>query len=357
MRSRHELTFGLGVFFFAALADEPRRTYRMLLDVARQADQLGLDFLSTPERHFHRFGGAFPNAAVTSAAIAATTERIQIRAGSVISPLHPTVRVIEDFAVVDCISGGRAAISLGSGWNVNDFVIDTSAFRSRRERVLADVTAIRDAWQSGVWTAENPNGTSVELNIYPRPVTPLIPIWITASRSVETFRHAGELDVNVLTHLENQDIDDLAAKISVYRGARTTPGGKVTVMLHTYITDSTEQARAIAGPFLKRYIKTALDLETAAVNAGGKMSGGRRARAVMFDPGARDRAVELAANRYFDGASFIGSETQCLDIARRLRDIGVDEIACLVDFIDDPELVHDSIARLARVHDAMSAHP
>ena len=90
-----------GVFFFAALGDPAARTYRMMVDAAKRADALGLAFVSTPERHFHRFGGAFPNPAATCAALATVTSRIQLRAGSVVTPLHAPLRVVEDFALVD----------------------------------------------------------------------------------------------------------------------------------------------------------------------------------------------------------------------------------------------------------------
>ena len=51
-------------------------------------------------------------------ALAARTERIQLRAGSLVSPLHDTIRVFEDWSVLDHLSRGRCSLSFGSGWNV-----------------------------------------------------------------------------------------------------------------------------------------------------------------------------------------------------------------------------------------------
>ena len=62
--------------------------YRLLLDGARFADAHGFAAVWTPERHFHAFGGLYPNPAVTGAAVAAVTSRVSIRAGSVVLPLH-----------------------------------------------------------------------------------------------------------------------------------------------------------------------------------------------------------------------------------------------------------------------------
>ncbi|MEV5947377.1 MupA/Atu3671 family FMN-dependent luciferase-like monooxygenase [Streptomyces sp. NPDC051993] len=352
--SAGERRLDFGVFFFAAVGDRAEETYRLMLDAARRADELGFGFVSTPERHFHRFGGAFPNPAVTSAAIAAVTSRIQIRAGSVVTPLHPAARIVEDFAMVDGISGGRVAISVGSGWNVNDFVIAPEKYETRREQMIRDVTDIRTAWRTGHWTGPNPLGAETTLPVFPRPVQDDLSVWVTASRSEATFREAGRLGCNVLTHLENQDVESLSDKIALYRTARAEAGwegpGKITVMMHTYVADDADEAREVGGGSLRDYLLSAIDLEALAVEAGGRMSGNKQGREVLSAVSAQRKLAELGVNRYLSGNSLIGSVEECTETARRVRAAGVDEIACLVDFVADPELVLASLERLAAVH-------
>ncbi len=72
--------------------------YRLLLDSARYADSRGFRAVWTPERHFHAFGGPYPNPAVTGAAVAAITSNLDIRAGSCVLPLHHPARVAEEWA-------------------------------------------------------------------------------------------------------------------------------------------------------------------------------------------------------------------------------------------------------------------
>jgi natural product biosynthesis luciferase-like monooxygenase protein len=347
-----------GLFFFAALGDDAPAAYRLLLSAARRADEIGLRFVSTPERHFHRFGGAFPNPALTSAAIAGVTSQIQIRAGSVVTPLHPTLRVVEDFALVDCLSGGRAALSVGSGWNVNDFVLNPGEFDGRRERVISDVAQIRATWASGEWTGPNPKGAEVTLSVFPRPVQPEPPIWMTVSKNPDTFRQAGALGVNVLTHLENQDLTTLSANIASYRAALATahPGrtGKVTVMMHTYLAATTDEARATGVPWLRQYLRTAVDLETRAVTAGGGMSGGRTGRGLLTNDRAKDRLIEIGVNRYLDGLSLIGSPADCEPVVREVRRAGADEIGCLVDFVGDGDALLGGLEHLATLSDLVT---
>ena len=75
-------TFSL--FYFASAEADSANGYQLLLDGARFADEHGFEAVWTPERHFHAFGGIYPNPSVTSAAVAAITQHVAIRAGSVV---------------------------------------------------------------------------------------------------------------------------------------------------------------------------------------------------------------------------------------------------------------------------------
>jgi len=86
------------LFYFASDAGGGRDQYRLLIEGAKFADEHGLSAVWTPERHFHQFGGLFPNASVTSAALAMVTNKVQLRAGSVVLPLHHPVRVAEEWS-------------------------------------------------------------------------------------------------------------------------------------------------------------------------------------------------------------------------------------------------------------------
>jgi natural product biosynthesis luciferase-like monooxygenase protein len=261
--------------------------------------------------------------------------------------------VVEDWCVVDCLSHGRAAISLGSGWNVNDFLLSPDRYRDRRGTLVDGARLVADTWMSGRFRGRNGEGHEIDVSVLPRPVQGRLPLWITASKSEQTFRAAGRLGANVLTHLETQNVDALATKIAAYREERVAGGhdpneGRVTVMQHTFVAKSGVDARSTAEPHLKRYLGAAMQLETAAVNAGGLMSGRRRISAdVVADPSLREELIAEAARRYVSSASLIGSVEECFERVEILRDVGVDEIACLVDFIDDASTVLAGLACLA----------
>src|SRR5690606_12614994 len=108
----------------------------LLLEGAKFGDRNDFTAIWTPERHFHAFGGLYPNPSVASAAIAAITHRIQIRGGSVVLPLHHPIRVAEEWALVDNLSHGRVGIAFASGWQPNDFVLRPENFADKNAALM-----------------------------------------------------------------------------------------------------------------------------------------------------------------------------------------------------------------------------
>ena len=181
------LAFSL-YYFASDDAENPNEKYKLLLDGARFADERGFAAVWTPERHFHPFGGIYPNPAVTGAAVAAITERVQIRAGSVVMPLQNPLRVAEEWSVVDNLSRGRAAISFASGWQPNDFVLAPEQYQQRKEVMLKGIEEVRKLWRGEGVRLSNGVGRQVEVRIHPRPVQAELPFWLTSSGSAESFR-------------------------------------------------------------------------------------------------------------------------------------------------------------------------
>ena len=109
------------------------------------------------------------------------------------------------------------------------------------------------------------NGTEIEVSILPRPIQRELPIWVTAAGSQETFRMAGEIGANLLTHLLGQSIEQLAEKITLYRSAWREHGhdhdtGQVTLMLHTFVGDSVDEVRERVREPFSDYLKSSVDL-------------------------------------------------------------------------------------------------
>jgi natural product biosynthesis luciferase-like monooxygenase protein len=351
----------LGIMFFGSGGQGGEAgKYRLFLEASRLADRNGFSFVSVPERHFHPFGGLFPNPSVLGAALAAVTERVQIRAGSLISPLHHTVRIAEEWSVVDNLSGGRAAVSFGSGWNVDDFLFFPDRYAGRQAHMYEQIELVRRLWRGEELEQVNSFGKPVRISIYPRPVQPELPVWVTSSGHPETFASAGRAGANVLTHLIGQDLPTLARKIERYRTAlRESHGpeaaGKVSLMLHTFAGPDLEAVRATVRTPFREYLRSAISLEQLAAQDGGVISGGHRIEAHEIPSDALEDLLDLAFDRYFAAGSLMGPPERCLRFLDDLEEIGIDEVACLIDFVEDAEAALESLGHLSEVCAACAA--
>ncbi|MEV4013440.1 MupA/Atu3671 family FMN-dependent luciferase-like monooxygenase [Nonomuraea angiospora] len=329
------------LFYFADDSTQPSANrYELLLEGARYADAHGFTAVWTPERHFHAFGGLYPNSAVTGAAVAAVTERVAVRAGSVVAPLHHPIRIAEDWAVVDNLSGGRVGVSFASGWHAVDFAFNPDRYADRTRITVETLEQVRRLWRGEEVTVVTGVGEEQPVRIFPPPVQPELPVWLTSSGSVETFRTAGTLGVGVLTNLLNQSVDELALKIKEYRAGLAGRPGDVVVMLHTYLGPPTDAVREA----LTAYVRSSVGLHL------GSSAGSAR----NVDPAALGRkGVEFmtrrAVKRFFDEAGLLGELDVAAERVRRLAAIGVDEIACLIDFGLETSAVLGSLDQLGKL--------
>ena len=333
------------LFYFAADAAEAAGgKYRLLLEGAKYADEHGFSAVWTPERHFHPFGGLYPNAALTGAAVAAVTRRIGIRAGSVVLPLHNPIRVAEEWSVVDNLSNGRVGLSFASGWHARDFVLQPENYKNRRELMASGIETVKALWRGEAVKAVGGDGQPVEVKTFPPPVQREPKMWVTASSAPETFALAGRLGANVLTNLLVMKPEQLVENVAIYRKAWTDAGhdgaGIVTLMLHTFVGPDMDAVRSkVRGPFLE-YLKTSTDLiskmrwELTAFAKGDdrKESAAPHMNLADLEPEELDVIMEHAFERYFKTAGLFGSPTSCMATIERLKQFGVDEIACLIDF-------------------------
>jgi natural product biosynthesis luciferase-like monooxygenase protein len=344
-KSNKALNFSL-FYFASAGANAAGDTYRLLFEGAKFADEHGFEAVWTPERHFHDFGGLYPNPSVMSAALAAQTKHLAIRAGSVVLPLHHPVRVAEEWALVDNISNGRVGISVASGWHADDFVFFPENYTDRKELMFSGIETVKKLWRGEPISVIGGAGSEIEVKILPRPIQPELPIWITAAGSSETFIRAGEIGANLLTHLLGQSLEQLAEKIQQYRQSLTKNGynphsRQVTLMLHTFIGEEKEAVREkVREPFIQ-YLRSSVGLIANLVKSLNlpleldKMS-----------EKDMDDLLAFAFDRYFDTSALFGTPATCQAMTQRLKDIDVDEVACLVDFGIDADSVLASLPLL-----------
>src|SRR5690242_7653970 len=169
----------LGTYTFAELTPghDPAQRLRDLLEEAELADQVGLDVFGVGEHHRPDFAVSSP--AVVLAAAAQRTQRIRLTSAvSVISSDDP-VRVFQDFATVDLLSGGRAEIMAGRGSFIESFPLfghdldDYDELFSEHLELLLELRGREHVTWSGRHRPAIPG-----LGVYPRPLQNPLPVWI-----------------------------------------------------------------------------------------------------------------------------------------------------------------------------------
>jgi natural product biosynthesis luciferase-like monooxygenase protein len=338
------MTPQLSLFFFSAdSAEQPSNKYQMLLESAKFADEHGFTAVWTPERHFQRFGGLYGSPSVTGAALAVTTKRISIRAGSVVVPLQNALRVAEEWAMIDNLSNGRVAIAAASGWHANDFVLSPDTYQNRYPNMFEKIAMIQKLWRGETVSLANGMGVETEVNILPAPIQKELPIWLTG-QSDDTFSNAGRLGFNVLTanFSLNHDLNEFVRKAKIYRDAMQKHHGRrghITLMAHTFVGDSDEEVKAIAQPAMVEYLKANIEMQKDH-SAGTKDDRGVSRKVSWVKPELSrlsEQETEImikfqVGKDLRSPLSFIGTFDQCAQQAERLSENGVDEIACLIDF-------------------------
>jgi natural product biosynthesis luciferase-like monooxygenase protein len=337
------------------------KKYQLLLDGARFADANGFNAIWTPERHFHAFGGPYPNPSVTGAAVAAVTRNLGVRSSSVVAPLHHPARIAEEWAIIDNLTNGKAGLGIASGWQPNDFVLRPENTPPRNKPAMYEtIETVRKLWRGEAVEFPHKNGTTHAVITQPRPVSRELPIWLTIAGNPDTWREAGEIGANVLTHLLGQSIDEVAGKIRIYHAALRKAGHDpadftVTLMLHTYIAETREKAADVARGPMKAYLTSAAGLIKQfawAFPAFKRPKGVNNAFELdlgVLEPADVEAILDFAFDRYFEDSGMFGTIEDGIRRAEQLKRIGVDEIACLIDYGIAPELVLEGLKPLAEV--------
>ncbi len=333
-----------GLFYWGNDDGPGSQKYQLLLEGARFADKNGFSAVWIPERHFHAFGGPYPNPSVAAAAVAAVTSNIDIRAGSCVLPLHHIARVAEEWAVVDNLSDGRVGLAAAPGWMPEDFLLrPENAPPHNKAALLRDIETLRRLWRGEPVSFKGPGGDMIDVITQPRPVQRELPVWLTIAGNPESFRDAARCGANVLTHLLGQSIAEVGENIRIYRQTlvecgRNPADFKVTLMLHTLIGRDRDEVREIAREPMKAYLRSAASLIKQyawAFPAFKKPKGVSQPNEVDLQSLSEDELdaiIEFAFLRYFDDSGLFGTVEDALNRVAQVKAIGVDEIGCLIDY-------------------------
>ena len=187
----------IGLYTFAELpvgAGEPRsrpeQRMRNLLEEVELADQVGLDVFGVGEHHRPDFAVSSP--AVVLAAIAARTERIRLTSAVTVLSSDDPVRVFQDFATLDLLSGGRAEIMVGRGSFIESFPLfgyDLDDYDELFAEKLELLLELRES-ERVTWSGRH-RAALEDAGVYPRPLQDPLPIWVAVGGTPHVVVRAG----------------------------------------------------------------------------------------------------------------------------------------------------------------------
>lgn len=321
-----------------------RDKYDFLRDLTVFADREGFEAVYLPERHFQPFGALFPNSAVLAAYLIPQTQRVRFRTAGISLPLHHPAQVVEAWAMNDVLSGGRVDLGFGSGWAREDFILAPDNYIRRRDIMVDRIDLVRRLWRGERVKFPGPSGEEIAVSVFPRPVQEDVKVWMLVAQNPESFAYAGRHGYNVFTMLYGYGLDELREKILRYRAARREAGhdpdgGVVTLMLHTLLGTSLQDVERVVEKPFKEYIWSSLGAHLAARASEGR--GG-----VVQGAAEQAQVLEYAYQRYVRTGALFGSVEDAERMVAHAREVGVDEIACVLDFGVDRGAVEASLPHL-----------
>ena len=294
---------------YPAEARDVARHYQETLDHVVLSEELGYETYWLAEHHFHEYG-TVPNPAVFLAAASQRTKRIGLGVAVSVLPFHNPLRVAEDYAMVDILSGGRLVLGVGSGYLAHEFEGFGVAGATKREHFDENLAAVRRAFAGEAVSLQSSFNSidGVAINILPIQ-RPMPPIYMAALRR-EAAYHIGRQGYQMLgiPYASVDDLDELAGMVADYeRGWAESdadrPAPAVCFAFHTYCGETDAAARAEAeGPF-DYYVRTRLY---------GKSAG--------WD--------EITERRY----CLMGGIDTCIRRLNEMQALGIGHVALLMDF-------------------------
>ena len=247
----------LGLATFADLSSgvTPERRMRELLEEAELADQLGLDVFAVGEHHRPDFLISSP--AIALAAIAMRTKRIRLSSAVTVLSSDDPVRVFQQFAELDLLSGGRAEIMAGRGSFTESFPLfgyDLDDYDELYAEKLDLLLKLRDSTHV-TWSGRL-RPPLEDAGVWPRPIQDPLPIWVAVGGSPQSVARAGTLGLPMTLAIIGGQPERFAPLVALYRRAAMQAGHDAAALplainTHAFVGDTPAAAdAAFAHPYL-----------------------------------------------------------------------------------------------------------
>ena len=270
-----------------------RDPFRDIFHLAQVAEEAGFDTITIGQHHFRQGDPSDP--LTVMAAVAARTSRIRVGTGIFILPMHDPLRVAEQVATIDELSGGRISLGVGTGWNAFEYEALGIPFRERGARMEEALKVLRLLWQEEHTSFEGRFYRFPELTMYPRPIQRPNPLlWVAGDVAASVERAARLGDAWMCGPVT--EINHAKAILAVYRDTCSRLARKPNWILRRFGWIKPTRKEVEDGP-LQAYVNGMME-------HWRESTGDQTARDFMrrIDAGEKVSAAEIARDRLVWGA-------------------------------------------------------
>ena len=240
--------------------DVATRTYQNHIEAWIELEKQGFDGVAINEHHGMPFGlGNSPN--LMAAALSQLTSKLKILIYANLLPIHEPLRLAEELAMLDCMTGGRLIAGVARG-APREYKIFNVPMGESRGRFTEAFEVMRRAWTEDRFSFDGEFYKFDDVSIWPRPVQqPHPPIWVPLTGSKETIEWAAAHDATITPGVfagsMREDTIRYFAECQEKHGRRVQ-SDKISVMVDCYVADSKEQAIEEYGEYLMYLFNTLL---------------------------------------------------------------------------------------------------
>ncbi len=313
--------------FFPEHHQSEAQFYQDMLTESDRAEAYGFHSVWFAEHHFHNYGGHIPSVPVLASAVAQRTKNIRLGSGICLIPLQDPVRVAEEYAMLDCLSGGRLEFGIGRGFQKMEY--DAFGRNMEDSRVLFEEAhdIIMKAWTTEQFSHEGKFRQLSNIRVVPKPVQKPPPVYVACIFTEESFEWTGKMGYNLMTvPYAAPNAEFLVSRINVFRDARRAHGHQaapeVLGVYHFYCGETPEKAKEEPRGAMLRYVQS--------VVAANK-------EAAYSDQYKMYKALPQAFQGFnydylYPHKVIFGDPDQCVERIKQILSFGVTNVSLLVNF-------------------------
>jgi alkanesulfonate monooxygenase SsuD/methylene tetrahydromethanopterin reductase-like flavin-dependent oxidoreductase (luciferase family) len=327
--------------------------FRDIFELADRAEAWGVECVWLGEIHFTPTRSVISASLQVASAIASRTRRLRVGTAVQVLPLNHPLRIAEEVATLDHISGGRFEFGIGRSGVVRTYDVYGIPYAESQARFREALEIIRLAWKGEPFSYEGEFYRVQGAVVVPRPVQQPHPPIRMATTSDETFPAAGRMGLPIFVGLRTTEIADLQEQLTPYRQAWRQSGhpgeGSVYLRIPVYASPTEAGAREEPRESMAAFFARQTELARAAVGRAGAGPADRR----------RMQAERMASLTYDDVLArkvAFGTAAGVIDRLTQLREeLGLDGIIAELNpgGLIPPELETRSLRLLT--HEVMPA--